>query len=131
MSQHSRTESTPVNWTERRRTPRFEALGRVVGHLIREDLPVRVRDVGLGGFSVETMEPMETGAEHLVRFVAEDDWSATLAARSAHCHPSCADDGSPLFVTGFAFVEAHKPDTRRTVETLVEKVTSVRLYGDS
>jgi len=130
MSQHSPAASAPVNWTERRKTPRFEAHGRLVGQLVREDLPVRVRDVGLGGFSIETMEPIETGKEHIVRFVAPDDWSATLTARSAHCRPSCAEDGSPLFVTGFAFVEAQKPEMRRKVETLVEKVTSVRLYGN-
>lgn len=112
---------------DRRRYPRFAALEKLAGHLIDQDLPVRVRDIGLGGFSIETMEPMETGTEHRVRFVARDDWSTVLPARIANCRPSCADDGSPLFVSGLAFTE-DKPETKQTVQILIEKVTSVRLY---
>jgi hypothetical protein len=93
-----------------------------------QDLPVRVRDIGLGGFSVETMQPLEAGGEHRVRFVSFDDYSATLPALVANCRPSCADDGAPLFVSGFAFLPTDAPDTRRTVETLIEKAITVNLY---
>ena len=115
---------------ERRKHPRFPASDRLAGHLLDHDLPVRVRDIGLGGFSVETMTPMASGTDHRVRFVSRDDWSTILAARLANCRPSCADDGSPLYVAGFAFLD-DAPDTRRTVEVLIEKVTSVRLYGEA
>jgi len=116
--------------SERRQYPRFSAAGRLAGHLIDRDLPVRVRDIGLGGFSIETMEPMPAGDEHRVKFISVDDWSTILAARLANCRPSCAEDGSPLYVSGFAFV-GDSPDTRRTVEVLIEKVTSVNLYGQN
>jgi hypothetical protein len=33
-----------------------------------------------------------------------------------------------LFVSGFAFTSEDKPETRQTVQILIEKVTSVRLY---
>ncbi len=92
------------------------------------DLPVRIRDIGLGGFSIETMEPLETGGEHRVRFVCFDEYSVTLPALVANCRPSCADDGSPLFVSGFAFLPTDAPDTRKNVETLIEKATTVNLY---
>jgi len=118
--------SQPV--PERRRHPRFPALEKLAGHLIDQDLPVRVRDVGLGGFSIETMEPLTEGIEHHVRFVARDDWSTTLRVRVANSRPSCAADGSPLFVAGCAFAGDEHPDIQRTVQILVEKVTSVRLY---
>ena len=91
---------------------------------------MRVRDIGLGGFSVETMTPMEAGGDHRVRFISHDDWSTTLTARLANCRPSCAEDGSPLFVSGFAFLD-DQPETRRTVAVLVEKVTVVGLFGES
>ena len=113
---------------ERRRHPRFPAAGRLAGHLIDRNLPVRVRDIGLGGFSIETMEPLETGGEHQVRFVSFDDFSATLPAMVANCRPSCADDGSPLFVSGCAFLPTDVPGTRRQVETLIEKAIAVKLY---
>ena len=89
---------------------------------------MRVRDIGMGGFSVETMSPMPEGREHRVRFISHDDWSTVLSARLANCRPSCAEDGSPLYVAGFAFV-GDTPETRRTVEVLVEKITEVNLYG--
>ena len=114
---------------ERRRFPRFGAADRLAGNLLDQDLPVRVRDIGLGGFSIETMTPLETGVEHRVRFVSRDDWSTVLPARIANCRPSCADDGSPLFVAGFAFLADDKPETKRTIQILIEKVTSVQLYG--
>jgi hypothetical protein len=104
------------------------AAGKLAATLLDADLPVRVRDVGLGGFSIETMLPLTEGAEHHVRFVARDDWSTVLLARVANSRPSCAADGSPLFVAGCAFAGEEHPDTRRTVQILVEKVTSVRLY---
>jgi hypothetical protein len=89
---------------------------------------VRVRDIGLGGFSIETMEPLAEGIEHRVRFVARDDWSTVLPARVSNSRPSCAEDGSPLFVAGFAFSAGDKPETKQTVQILVEKVISVQLY---
>lgn len=116
---------------ERRKHPRFLAAGRLAGYLLEHDLPVRVRDIGLGGFSIETMTPLEPGAAHSVRFISRDDWTATLPALVANCRPSCADDGSPRFVSGFAFLPDDAPDTRRTVETLIEKVTSVGLFGQA
>jgi hypothetical protein len=115
---------------ERRRYPRFGAGDRLAAHLLDADLPVRVRDIGLGGFSIETMTPLEPGIEHRVRFVSRDDWSTVLPARISNSRPSCGDDGAPLFVAGFSFSGDEKAETRRTVQILIEKVTSVRLYGD-
>lgn len=114
---------------ERRKHPRFAAAGRLAGHLLEHDLPVRVRDIGLGGFSIETMVPLPTGVAHRVRFISHDDWSTILPALLANCRPSCADDGSPLYVAGFSFVDDEAPETRRTVAVLLEKVTVVNLYS--
>ena len=85
----------------------------------------------MGGFSIETMAPLEAGVEHRVRFISRDDWSATLPATIANSRPSCADDGSPIYVSGFSFSAQDSPDVVRTVQILIEKVTSVQLYGKS
>jgi hypothetical protein len=118
----SDTQTTP----NRRQSPRFDTFGRLVGHLAALDLPVRVREIGFGGFSVETIEPLAPGAPQAVRFTAPDDWSIELQARALHCRPSCAPDGSPRFATGFAF-ESH-PGLEDVVKRLIEKITSVQLY---
>lgn len=114
--------------TRRRQSPRFEVLGRIVGYLTSRDLPVRVREVGFGGFSIETLEPVTTGAVEPVRFTTTDDWSASLFAQSLHCRPSCAPDGSPRYVTGFQFVDQTDPHARQSVAYMIKKVTGVELF---
>ncbi len=110
----------------RRKTPRFDTLGRIVGNLTSADLPVRIREIGFGGFSVETMEPLAAGAAHRVRFTAPDDWSVELGARAMHCRPSCASDGSPRFATGFAFDPGQNSED--AVKRMLETITSVQLF---
>jgi hypothetical protein len=117
---------THENGSERRRHQRFPAHERVVGHLTSPRLPVRVRDVGIGGFSVETVEPLDIGVTQTVRFTTVDDWSALLPARSLHCRPSVAADGTPRYATGFAFIDEAK--SLRTVQHLIEQVTSMKLF---
>ena len=112
--------------SERRRHPRFPAHQRLVGYLTSPRLPVHVRDVGLGGFCVETVDPLEPDVVQTVRFTTVDDWSAMLPARSLHCRPSVAADGTPRYATGFAFVDETK--SLRTVQHLIEQVTSIKLY---
>ena len=117
------TDATPPN---RRQFPRFDTLGRIVGHLPAVDLPVRIREIGFGGFSVETIEPFPAGGSHVVRFTAQDDWTIELPARAVHTRPSCASDGSPRFATGFAF-EPHA-EAEAAVKRMIETITSVRLF---
>lgn len=116
----------PDRHAERRSTPRFPAQDALVGYLTSEDLPVRIRDLGLGGFSIETIEPLEAGIVHDVRFIANDDWTTTLKARAVYCKPSVATDGLPRFATGFSFIDAAA--SRPSVESLLERVTKVHLY---
>jgi len=117
-------QASPPRGRERRRHPRFPTHNRVLGTLLVHKLPVRIRDISLGGFSVETTQPLGTGGTEPVRFTAIDDWSAVLEARSIDCRPSISSDGLPLFVTGYAF----SPDVSSDdVATLLQKVTSVDL----
>jgi hypothetical protein len=113
--------------TRRRQSPRFEVLGRIVGYLTSRNMPVRVREVGFGGFSIETLEPVTTAGVESVRFTTHDDWSASLLAQSLHCRPSCAADGSPRYVTGFQFVDQDLT-ARQSVAYLIKKVTGVELF---
>jgi hypothetical protein len=113
--------------SERRRFPRFRVREKLLGHLLETDRPVRIRDIGFGGFATETVEPLPVGRVVAVRFTSPDDRSAVLEAESLHSWPSCADDGTPCYVTGFRFTEG---SPRQQVEQLVETVTTVGLYRD-
>jgi hypothetical protein len=115
---------------ERRKSPRLPVRGRILGVLLDSDLPVRIREIGYGGFATETVEPLPISVLHTVRFTAKDDRSAILRAESLHCWPSCANDGSPCYVTGFEFRTDEQTETKWLVKMLLEKVTSIGLYDD-
>jgi hypothetical protein len=122
--------SSPSNGSERRKTPRLPVRGRLLGVLLDSDLPVRIREIGYGGFATETVEPLPVSVLHTVRITAKDDRSAILRAESLHCWPSCASDGSPCYVTGFEFRSDEQSETQWLVKMLMERVTSVGLYDE-
>lgn len=115
---------------ERRRSPRLPVRDRILGCLVETDLPVRIREIGFGGFATETVEPLPLKEINDVRFTAEDDKTAVLRAQSLHSWPSCTDAGVPCFVTGFEFRPDDPIEAERIVKMLIEKITAVGLYGD-
>ena len=112
---------------ERRATPRLDVNGRIQGQLDESLMPVRVREIGLGGFSIETTAPVEDGL-HIVRFTAHDRWSISLSAWSRHSRPFCGTDGVARHVTGFEFAAQDQPETRDLIHALVERLTSVLMF---
>ena len=128
MSESEVKSKSDASGPDRRRFPRFETMGRVVGTLMAIDLPVRVRDVGFGGFAIETVDPVVPGETHRVRLTTSDDWSIIVDAQSLHCRPSCAADGSPRYVTGFALLTPESPDTQRGIARVIESITSLQMY---
>jgi PilZ domain len=113
---------------ERRQFPRFQVRERLLGCVLSTNLPARIRDLGFGGFALETVEPLAVGAVESIRFTARNDRSTTLKAASLHCRPSCTDEGAPCFLTGFEFVSDQGPDAARQIEHLIGEVTSAGLY---
>ena len=115
---------------ERRKSPRLPVRGRLLACLLEADRPVRIREISLGGFATETVEPLPISVRHDVRFTARDDKSAVISAVSLHSWPSCLSDGTPCFVTGFEFRPDDPDKAQQTVRMLIEKVTAVGLYND-
>ncbi len=112
---------------ELRTTLRFDAKGRLAGHLVSLNQAVTIKDIGLGGFAIEASEPFAPGHKHFVRFTAPDNTSTVLETRSVHCRPSRVTDGSPPgFIAGFEFVRPPQ-DVDRSVKMMIEQVSSLRL----
>ena len=111
--------------TERRRFPRFPVREKLLAHLVEPGRPVRVRDIGFGGFATESREPLSIGEQVTVRFTSADDRSAVVTASALHSWPSCDDGGTPCYVTGFAFAENA---SRRVIEQLIDTVTAPGLF---
>jgi hypothetical protein len=128
MSQSQTTQ--PARQADRRKSPRLPARGRLLACLVESDRPLRIREIGFGGFATETVEPLPLSVLHHVQFTARDDKSAILPALSLHSWPSCLSDGTPCFVTGFEFRPDEPAEAQQIVKMLIEKVTATGLYTD-
>lgn len=130
MNEQPPTRLAHSREADRRKFPRLPVRDRLLACLLESDRPVRIREIGFGGFATETVEPLPVKVVQKVRFTAKNDRTAELHARSLHCWPSCLNDGTPCYVTGFAFQPDEENEGRRIVKMLIEEVTSVGLYDD-
>jgi hypothetical protein len=110
--------------SEKRRTPRINVRTRLQGRIVSLDRPVVVRDISLGGFSVESSEDVPAGV-HIVRLQEDNRWSVTVTAASRHGRASRAADGSVRHVMGFEY-EDQTPDTQQTLRVLFERLAADR-----
>ena len=107
---------------DQRRTPRIDVRHRLRGTIVSLDRPVVVRDISLGGFSVETDEALPDGV-HIVRLQEGQRWSVTVTAASRHRRVSQTGDGAMCHVTGFEY-EDQSPDTQQTLRILFERLAA-------
>ena len=105
--------------TERRRSPRVELMGRVHGQMVSANLPVEVREISLGGMSIETREGFETGSLLNFMLTLGDGASVLVAARIVYCHPIDGSDPA-MYVSGLEFVDEDSEDSG--VSNLVQRV---------
>jgi hypothetical protein len=106
MIQFARTAATNAAMSDdRRRSPRIELLGRLHGHSVSLDLPVRVVQISLGGMAIETAVSFPVGAMHLFRLTLGDDSTTELVGRVMHSRNTAPDGATPVFTTGVQFVE--------------------------
>jgi hypothetical protein len=91
-----------VRENDRRRAPRVEVLGRLQGHVVALELPVIVREISLGGMSLET--PFQFPVGDLQHFVLTlgDGSRLSLAGRVAYCM-NIGEPGVRAFRTGIQF----------------------------
>ena len=105
-----------------RRTPRIDVRGRLAGHLVTLDRSVVVRDISLGGFSLESDEELPAGV-HVVRLHEGDRWSVTVTAASRHRQSVRSPDGVTTHVMGFEYKD-HPPETQHTLRILFERLSA-------
>lgn len=105
-----------------RRSPRIDVRNRLRGYLVTLDRPVVLRDLSLGGFSVESDDPLPSGT-HIVRIQEGDRWSVTVTAASRHRQSSDRDDGSIRHVMGFEYAD-QSVDTQQIIRVLFERLAA-------
>lgn len=122
MSGHDSEPSTPVRRADLRRTPRIDARHRLKGNLVALDRKVVIRDFSLGGFAIESDDPIPAGT-HIVRIQETERWSVTVTAESRHDQSSLREDGSVKYVMGFEYAD-QSPDTQQTIRVLFERLAA-------
>jgi hypothetical protein len=104
---------------DRRRSPRVELMGRVHGQLISANLPVHVREISLGGMSIEAREGFGTGS--VLNFVLTLGDGAGVLVAGRIVYSRMIDGSDPaMYVSGLEFVDEDGEDGG--VSDLVEKV---------
>ncbi len=106
--------------SDRRTSPRIEILGRVHGQAVSLDVPLKVREISLGGMAIETPVPFPLGAVHEFRLTLGDGSTVLLRARVVHCRPAGAAT-TPLFLSGMHFVD-DEAVTGQSVEDFIERI---------
>ncbi|HXT69786.1 MAG TPA: PilZ domain-containing protein [Vicinamibacterales bacterium] len=107
--------------TERRRAPRVDLVGQLQGELVSVDLPIRVREISLGGMSIETTEAFAVDTRHSFVLTLGDGAGVFVLGRVAYSR-KLDQDGGAIFVTGIQFLDEDAGDAGGDVEDIVRKV---------
>ena len=105
---------------ERRAFPRLDVIDELNGQLIPFGVPVTVREVSVGGFSVETDAPFLAGGQHRFRFTTANGDEIVLEASVIHRRLAGSSD-APRYITGFAFLR-RTSTWARTVAALLDSI---------
>jgi PilZ domain-containing protein len=106
---------------ERRRYPRVELLGQVTGQPLTFDSPVIVKDLSIGGFSIETSIPLRPGETHEFRFALGDSISIIVLATVVHQQPA-AGRAPGRYTVGLEFLD-RSDDAKAGRSVLIKRIT--------
>jgi hypothetical protein len=112
-----------VGVDDRRRTPRFELLGRVHGQVVSVATAVRVREISIGGLSFESSIAFPIGAVHEFRLELGDGSNVVLRGRVVRCLQHGLVDDAVRYTTAVQFVDDEPPpDDEPSIGDLIRKI---------
>jgi PilZ domain len=107
---------------ERRRSPRVEMLGRLHGHVVSLGVPVIVREMSLGGLSMETTFAFPVGAIHEFRLKLGDGATVQLRGKVVYSRETPRPDGPSAYVSGVQFIDDEPSDGTATVDEILDRL---------
>lgn len=107
---------------ERRRGRRVEVLGQLHGRVVALKVPIAVRNLSTGGFSIEAPLAFPRHAIHTFRFTTAEGHEVVIDAESIRCIRASRQDADPVYVTGFEFVGSGEA-SRGQIDSLVESMS--------
>src|SRR6188508_2447276 len=90
--------------SDRRRSPRVEVVGKVQGRVASTDVAIVVREMSLGGMSIESEAAFELGAVTDFLLTLGDGAGVELFGRAVYTRP-LEGSNTPRFLTGIQFVD--------------------------
>jgi hypothetical protein len=115
---------------ELRRSRRLDIGKLVAGELVPSGAPIKIRDIGFGGFAIETTFPVEVGSVLAFRFATSKDGPAfVLRASVVHTREDFSPLGSVVHVSGLEFSDKQTP-TDANAEVLIDKVNWILSFYD-
>ena len=106
---------------ERRRNPRIDVLGQVHVQIVTCPAPASLREISLGGFSIETTTPFAPGQRHDFHFTLDDGSELQVRATSVHCSLVRVVSGLSMHLSGFEFIQRDAA-VRDDVEEFVGRI---------
>ena len=110
-----------ANPVDRRRSARVEVLGRIQGQVVSLDVPVLVREISLGGMSVETPEAFPVGSVNVFMLTLGDGAGIDVAGRVVYSRPS-SDAHRRFYVSGVQFIDQTDSSSETPVGGLVTRI---------
>jgi hypothetical protein len=107
----------------RRRGPRFEVTGSIAVTVGDDRNPTQLRDIGLGGFALESSEPFVARERHSVHFSSGMGLDARILAEVVHAREIIDPAGHRTWLTGFSYV-VDSPAAHDAVESVLDQATS-------
>lgn len=110
------------SFSERRQTIRIAVHGNLQVEMVTLGQSLKLVDVGLGGFCVQSHTAVPIDIVTGYRFTTSDrKWSAIFRARAVHCKllPTAAD-GVRQYVSGMTFVNVESPAVQRELMAMMD-----------
>src|SRR5262245_29936068 len=90
--------------SESRRAPRVDRVGQLQGELVSVDVPIRVREISLGGMSIETTEAFSVDTRLNFMLTLGDGAGVYVLGRVAYSRKVDQETG-PSFIVGIQFLD--------------------------
>ncbi|MEZ5317909.1 MAG: PilZ domain-containing protein [Vicinamibacterales bacterium] len=107
-----------------RYTPRLDTLGQLQVRILTQPAPATVREISLGGFSIETTVPFSSGTTHRFRFALDEGPSVVTIAECIHSARASRQSSVALFLSGFEFVPVNET-TSESIASLVYRIAEI------
>ena len=114
---------SPAAGASRRRTPRFEVTGEIAVTLDDGTTPVQLRDIGLGGFGLESTDSFQARSRHTARFRDDEGLDVTIVAEAVHSRRLPSDKAGERWMTGFTYI-IDDTAAGEAVEAVLDRATA-------